>query len=239
MLNCRRRDGTTGRHSDAQPIALACQHLQCRAGVAAEHFRPFARFVEHEHREDVGMRLAVAARQVRSADEERRRERVGGRGVAGDHARAEHAVGRAAGARIDHVAVALAVDLDELLAGAAGADRAVLDPQPADAPARQPRPQIDRPAASLAADRQHAAVSGREQRAPRAARRAAARAIRSSAKPLPIAPKFTSTPSRAKRTSALRRVEPHVLHADDRARVGDLLRRSARAPRASGSPSNG
>src|SRR5258706_4979725 len=103
------------------------------------------------------MRLAVASRQVRSADEEGSGERVGGRGVGGNHAGSEDPVRGTAGPRIDHAAVALAVDLDELLAGAAGADRAVLDPEPAYTAARQPRSQVDRPPPAPAAHCEDAA----------------------------------------------------------------------------------
>ena len=214
------------------------QHLEGRAGVAAEHFRWFARFVEHEDRHDVAVGLAVAPRQIRSADQERGRERVGRGGVAGDDAGAEHAVGGLAVPRIDDVAVAAAVDLGELLAGAAGADRAVLDPEPPDAAARQPRPQVDRPAAPFAADRQHAAVPGREQRAPRAAA--------SQQRGHPIEREALADGAEVQlhafareADGPRRRIELDMAHPDHLARGRDLLVGRARGPRARGSPSSG
>src|SRR5690348_15343975 len=110
------------------------------------------------------MARAVPLGQVRAADEERGRERVRRRAVAGDDGRAEHACGGTAGPGIDHVPVPPAVDLEELLSRAARADGAVADQQAADQSARKARTQIDRPAAPAAADGDDAAPAGGEKR---------------------------------------------------------------------------
>ena len=128
------------------------------------------------------------------------------------------------------VAVAAAVDLDELLAGAARADRAVLDPEPADAPAA-PAAAAGPPASRAPCRRSPARCCDRPTGA-RAARRAPAAASPSDRARSPCRSRRSSLPLRRGRNaqSAPPRRGPDVSHADDRARVGDLLARSAARP---------
>src|SRR4030095_4126869 len=72
-----------------------------------------------EERHDPRVGVAVALRKVGSGDEERGRERVRLCGRAGDDRGAQDALGRPSRARVDHVSVAAALHLEELLAGAA------------------------------------------------------------------------------------------------------------------------
>src|SRR5262245_29183484 len=118
----------------------------------------------YDDRHGAGMRVAVAARKLRAADKEGGRERVGRGRIARHHAGGKDAAGRPSRARVEHVAIALPVRDDELLAGAAGADGAVANPQASRYPAGEPRTDVDRPAAPAPADGQHAAAAGGEQR---------------------------------------------------------------------------
>src|SRR5262249_9058360 len=114
--------------------------------------------------------IAIAPRELRSADQECRRQRIGPRGIRGDHAGAHHAMRRPSGPRIDDVAVPLAVDDDELLARAARTERAVTEGHAREPPGGCPwRSNVDWPAASLTPDSQHAAASGRHERVPNGA----------------------------------------------------------------------
>src|SRR5215207_5391240 len=71
------------------------------------------------------MRRAIRAGQLATADQKRGGEGIGGGAVASDDGSAANAGRGPAGARIEDVTVAAAVDVDELLAGAAGAESAV------------------------------------------------------------------------------------------------------------------
>src|SRR5207249_5296871 len=69
------------------------------------------------------MRRAVLLGQRQSANQKGGRERIGHCRLVGDDADAQDAAGRPTGPRIDHMAVAHAVDLDELLARTARGER--------------------------------------------------------------------------------------------------------------------
>jgi hypothetical protein len=110
------------------------------------------------------MRVAIRAGQIEAANEERGGERVGGGGVRGDDRRAEDARGGPARARVDDVAVTRAVDLDELLARAAGAERGVSQAKASEPLAQRAAHHVDAPAAIRAAERDDGAAAGGDER---------------------------------------------------------------------------
>ena len=173
------------------------------------------------------MLIAIALRERRSADQKGRRERVGGGRVAGDDARAQDAARGPPRARIDHVAVARAVRDHELFAGAAGAKRAVAQPQARDPAGQQRRAQIDRPATVRRADREDAAAAGREEGALDAATAQHARhAIERVALADRVQVQFHAAGVELDATRAA--VEPDARQADRGARLCDLdVRRHA------------
>src|SRR5687768_4086792 len=124
------------------------------------------------------MRGAIFARERGAANEKRRRKRIGCRAVASDDGGAADAGRGPAGTRVEHVPVAAALDLDELFAGAARAERAVAQVQPREPRAwraglwraRIPRAQIDRPAPAAPAESHDAAGAGGHERMTHAAR---------------------------------------------------------------------
>ena len=94
-------------------------------------------------------------------------------GARGDRARAQHTACRPARSRIDDVAVARAIGDDELLAGAARANRRVAQPDSREQSIAHSfrstrRNDVHMPAEAAAADRQQAAAPSREQRVRRA-----------------------------------------------------------------------
>ena len=146
--------------------------------MTAERQRPFRAVVRRDEGEHVAVLRAVAARQIDPADEERGGQRIRTRRVRGDDACAEGAVRRPAGARIDDVTVATAVGDDELLAGAARAERGVPQRDVAMAPSGHAAARRRRQAslAATAQSEQAAAARGKQRvrrRRTRAARRRA------------------------------------------------------------------
>ena len=114
-------------HDEQRPAARALMRLATSdAAMAADHERLRRRVVVGRHqREHVCVMPAqIASRELEPADEERRGQARRRRPRCRDDARAQHALRRPARARIEHVAVAAAVDIEELLAGAARAERA-------------------------------------------------------------------------------------------------------------------
>ena len=107
---------------------------------------------------------AVPPRKIDPAYEKRGREGIRARGIRGDDACADDAVGGPAGPRIDDMTVAAPVDDDELLPGAARAKRGVPQLQTCDSPSgHERRDEVDPPAVAAAADGEEAAAAGGEQ----------------------------------------------------------------------------
>ena len=89
---------------------------------------------------------------------------VGGLGARGNRARAEHTACRPARSWIDDVPVARAIGHDELLAGAARAERDVPQSQPSQPASSPGRSHIHLPAVTSVDKRRHRASAGRDQR---------------------------------------------------------------------------
>ena len=144
--------------------------------MAADHDRPFGPVVWRDEREHIAVLRAVA--RARSIPPTRNAvESASARAASEATTLAlSDARGRPAGPRIDDVTVAVAVGDDELLAGAARADRGIPQPQAGDRPlGQQRRHEVDPPAAAAAADGEQAAAAGGKQRVSDARRRAGRR----------------------------------------------------------------
>ena len=156
-----------------------------------------APLLEDEERDRARPGGAEGRGEGRSAHEEGRREGVGHRGFRGQDARAAHALGRPAGARVEHVSEAPAVRLEVLLARGARGERGVAQAQEAQVLAAR----AQRPSSQLSPPHPRWLLPPAVRRARATPRTRREAATRSSAQPFPTAPKPISTPGTANRTA--------------------------------------
>ena len=104
--------------------------------MAADDDGALGAVIRRDEREHVAVIGAVPPRKIDPAHEKRCREGIRARGIRGDDACADDAVGGPAGPRIDDMTVAAPVGDDELLPGAARAKRRVPQLQHRDRPLR-------------------------------------------------------------------------------------------------------
>ena len=110
------------------------------------------------------MLSTVPARQVDAANEEGGRQRIRACRIRGHDAGGDDAIRRPAGPGIDDVTVATTVGDDELLSGAARAERGVQQPEPGDrVPGHHRRHEVDPPTVAATANGEQATAARREQ----------------------------------------------------------------------------
>ena len=188
-----------------------------------------ARQVGRDQRERLRVSGAIRASQVQPADEERRGQRVGPRRVGRDDRRAHDTRTRSCRARVNHVRVSGALELDILLACPRRAEGHVSKAQPRQSPRASCRRHVHPPAGSALGQCRHGLppADTNAWRMPWSQRRDATACT---AYPLPMAPGFTDTPGRSNCTvRAALEDDPLSPHQRPR-RLESLCRRHAGLP---------